>query len=114
MDFEPDILIVNSVESSNPAWDKESVRLFLYDRAYEMSPKSYEDDLPALEKLDLAYNRHLFGRMSEAFILLAMLGNFSVPEDKIRIYPLKDEIVSMMTWASKYGTVYLWNKREDD
>ncbi len=114
IDFEPEILLVNSVENSNPVWNEESVRNFLYNRAYEMAPKSYEDDLPALKRLGLTYNRHMFGRMSEAAVLLAILDNFSTPEDEIRVYPLKNDVVCMIAWASKYGNVYLWKKREGD
>ncbi len=111
-DFGPSYLDVSEVDSEDPYWNTETVCAFLDRRALQTAPKDYADDLPALEKLKLADNKHLFGRMKEAYILLAMLDDFALPEDAIKVHPLEDTIVSMIDWDVKYAALYLWKSME--
>ena len=111
-DFGPDYLNIESGDINNSISLSE-IYDFLNNRALRMAPKDYKDDEIALKKLDLLYNKHLFGRMIESYILLAMLDNFSVPDDDIKIYPINDTIVNMINWSVKYGTTYIWRKRNN-
>ncbi len=112
VDFGPDYINIRDVCSTDEKYNDVTVYMFLEERANQYISKTYMDDEKALEKLNLVYNRHLFGRMSEAYVLLALLDNFKVSSDSIAVYPLKDEILYFGQWAPKYGTIYLWNKRE--
>ena len=112
-DFGPGLIDILSVNSPDSDISVSFAENFLDNRALLMAPKTYEDDALALNELDLVYNKHRFGRMNEAYVLLAMLNNFAVSDDEIRLYPIKNELICMYNWNSKYGTIYPWSKRKE-
>lgn len=71
---------------------------------------TYEIDDIVLEKLALKKRKYLFGRMSEACMLYAMLTNFEKDTDNIAVYPEETEVVSMIAYDNKYSNIYLWEK----
>lgn len=100
--FGLDTLIVNECKGM----DREQFENWLLDRASFRD--SYEMDEIVLKKLNLYRKKYLFGRMSEACVLYAMLCNFEKEEDNFAVYPLHDELFSMFAFDSNYTNLYLW------
>ena len=105
--FGLNVLIVN--KSNNI--DKEKLQYFLSNRAEY--PISTEMDLKILKKLNLLARKNEFGRMNEACVLYALLNNFSKDTDNLKLYPLKDEIISMINYDYRYSNIYLLKKRDN-
>ncbi len=105
--FGLNVLIVN--KSNNI--DKEKLQYFLSNRAEY--PISTEMDLKILKKLNLLARKNEFGRMNEARVLYALLDNFSKDTDNLKLYPLKDEIISMINYDYRYSNIYLLKKRDN-
>ncbi len=108
--FGPDYIHVLSTDSEK--YDPEIITVFLEERARHYISEGFSGDNDALERLKLTYNRHLFGRMSEAYVLLAMLDYFALPSDSIVVHPVYDTLLCMYHWAPKYGTFYPWKRRK--
>lgn len=105
-----DVIIINDIIEDNYFnYNKQDLHKWLMDRT--LLPKTYEIDEIVLKKLGLYNNRHLFGRMNEARCLYALLNNFKSDKDEIMIYPIKDEIISMVSIDYRYSNIYLWRKR---
>lgn len=76
-------------------------------------PISLETDIKILKKLNLIKRKNEFGRMNEACVLYALLNNFSKDTDNLKLYPLKDEIISMINYDYRYSNIYLLKKRDN-
>lgn len=87
--------------------------LYSWLKARSRLPKTYDIDAIVLEKLDLSKRAYEFGRMSEACVLYAMLNHFISPMDKIAVYPLKTEYISMIDLDFRYSNIYIWNPRKE-
>ena len=111
VDFGPDYINIREVYDTDNRFNEATVFIFLEERACNYIPNGYMEDDIALNKLNLMFNKHLFGRMGEAYILLAMLDNFKLKSDSIAVYPLKEEIMYFGEWSPKYAALYLWKKR---
>ena len=87
--FGLDVLCVNKCDKLKVS----ELESFLQNRAEFRD--SFEMDEIVLNELGLGYKKHLFGRMSEACVLYAMLTNFKKEEDDLAIYPIENEFVIM-------------------
>lgn len=105
--FGLDILIVNKSNDIKP----DILHNFLMDRT--TLPISLETDIKILKKLNLIKRKNEFGRMNEACVLYALLNNFSKDTDNLKLYPLKDEIISMINYDYRYSNIYLLKKRDN-
>lgn len=73
----------------------------------------YETDLRILKELDLDYKSYLFGRMSEACVLYAILHNFQKENSDIIFLPEKTELISFIDIDDRYGNIYIWRSIDD-
>ena len=89
----------------------EELRETLLERAY--FEDSYEMDETVLKELDLYDKRYLFGRMSEACVLRAILKNFEVPDSDIIFVPKEDKLISFQAYDERYSNIYIWSGVEN-
>lgn len=101
--FGLDTLIVKECDMFTP---KELNHLLM--KKAEIQNYIYEMDDVILKKLDLYHKKALFGRMTEAKVLYAMLNHFETKDDDILIYPQKNELICMIPLNPAYSNIYLW------
>lgn len=103
--FGLDTLIINN------SFNISSKHLYDFLIARTNLPVSNETDIKILTRLNLLNRKNEFGRMNEACVLYALLNNFSQNTDNLKLYPLKDAIISMINYDYRYSNIYLLKKR---
>lgn len=109
--FGPGTFIVNSCTGYDKYKDITPAQLedFLSSRIhYE---HTYAFDNIVLERIDMLKQKNLFGRMSDYMVLYALLNNFD-DNDGVYLYPLRDELVSMIAYDSDLSNMYILRKRQ--
>jgi hypothetical protein len=106
VDFGLDNAIVNSASGMAA----EEFKIFLETRS--KIPQTYEMDDIVLEALQLTRTKRLFGRMSEACMLYAIVKSFAKEEDDLEVHPVTTELVSMLALNPNYGNIYIWKPWE--
>lgn len=105
--FGLDTLIINN------SFNISSKHLYDFLIARTNLPVSNETDIKILTRLNLLNRKNEFGRMNEACVLYALLNNFSQNTDNLKLYPLKDAIISMINYDYRYSNIYLLKKRDN-
>lgn len=108
IDFGLETYIINSVQGIT----EEELECFLEE--HSLLPCTYEIDEIILKRLNLYSRKNLFGRMSEAKILYALLNNFESDKDDYILYPTENTYICLHALDCRYSNIYIFNKEKKE
>jgi hypothetical protein len=100
--FSTDTVMMESCEGM----DAHELEGFLLSRA--VCPDGYGAEEVLIHRFRLEGREHEFGRLQDAPVLYAMLNHFRMPNDTLAVYPLKNEVFSMIGTDCRFTNLYTW------